>query len=207
MLVLALALAGWQSQAHAQNAAPDTAGKIHETPASRIVWHHVGRVFINPSNGQFVYVGYLVHIGGIDSSLFNGSPGESTAYFTFSTDVAQLTPLPNNGDVALDLVSAGTFNVYYNAKPNGDWSNPASFSSGKLIATFQRKESLFRRSDLFHFTVCPRHYYRATALNSMARPGISATSLRTASPSPNSSAQRLNLEPQSTLWRSQAQAR
>jgi len=143
LLVLALALAGWQSQAHAQNPAPDTAGKIQETPAGQIVWHHVGRVFINPSNGQFVYVGYLVHIGGIDSSLFNGSPSESTAYFTFSTDVAQLTPLPNNGDVALDLVSAGTFSVYYNAKPNGDWSNPTSFSSGKLIATFQRKESLF----------------------------------------------------------------
>jgi hypothetical protein len=143
LLVLAFALAGWQSQAQAQDATSDTVGKTQETPAGRIVWSHVGRVFVNPSNGQFVYVGYLVHIGGIDSSLFNGSPSESTAHFTFSTDIAQLTPLPNNGDVALDLVSAGTFSVYYNAKPNADWSNPASFSSGKLIATFQRKESLF----------------------------------------------------------------
>jgi len=40
-------------------------------------------------------------------------------------------------------VSAGTFNVYFNSNPNGDWSNPASFSSGQLIATFARKESLF----------------------------------------------------------------
>jgi hypothetical protein len=143
LLALAFALAGWQSQAYAQDATPDTAGKTQETPAGRIVWSHVGRVFVNPSNGQFVYVGYLVHIGGIDGSLFNGSPSESTAHFTFSTDIAQLTPLPNNGDVALDLVSAGTFSVYYNAKPNADWSNPASFSSGKVIATFQRKESLF----------------------------------------------------------------
>jgi hypothetical protein len=143
LLALVFALAGWQSQAHAQDATPDTVGKTQETPAGRIVWSHVGRVFVNPSNGQFVYVGYLVHVGGIDSSIFNGSPSESTAYFTFSTGVAQLTPLPNNGDVALDLVSAGTFSVYYNAKPNADWSNPASFSNGKLIATFQRKESLF----------------------------------------------------------------
>jgi hypothetical protein len=47
------------------------------------------------------------------------------------------------GDVALSLVSAGAFNVYYNSIPTGDWSNPATFSSGQLIATFSRKESLF----------------------------------------------------------------
>jgi hypothetical protein len=57
--------------------------------------------------------------------------------------VAQFTPLPSNGDVALDLVSAGTFSIYYNVTPNGDWSDPASFSSGKLFATFHRQESLF----------------------------------------------------------------
>lgn len=127
LLALAFALAGWQSQAHARDATPDTVGKTQETPAGRIVWGHVGRVFVNPSNGQFVYVGYLVHIVGIDSSLFNAFPSESAAYFTFSTDIAQLTPLPNNGDVVLDIVSAGTFSVYYNAKPNAEWSNPASF--------------------------------------------------------------------------------
>lgn len=51
--------------------------------------------------------------------------------------------MPNDGDVALNMVLAGTFNVYYNTTPNGDWSNPATFSSGHLIATFERKESLF----------------------------------------------------------------
>jgi hypothetical protein len=90
-----------------------------------------------------VYVGYLVEIDPIDGSLFNGSPSESTAYFTFSTDLAQLTPLPGNNDVALDLVSAGTFSVYYNAAAGADWSDPASFSRGKRIATFHRKESIF----------------------------------------------------------------
>ncbi|HEY2458506.1 MAG TPA: hypothetical protein VGI13_14485, partial [Candidatus Acidoferrum sp.] len=77
------------------------------------------------------------------TALFNVSPSESTAYFTFSTGVAQLTPLPNNNDVALALGSAGTFSVYYSGTTGADWSNPASFSSGKLIATFQRKEGLF----------------------------------------------------------------
>jgi len=98
---------------------------------------------LNPNTGKALYVGYLVHIDGITNSLFNGSPSEATAYFTFSTDVLSLTPMPNSGNVGLSLVSAGTFNVYYNSSPSGDWNNPATFSSGQLIATFTRTESLF----------------------------------------------------------------
>jgi len=112
-------------------------------PASEVVWQHVGRLYLNPNTGKAVYVGYLVHIGGITSSLFDGPPSEATAYFTFSTDVLSLTPMPNNGNVGLSLVSAGTFNVYYNTSPNSDWSDPSTFSSGRLIATFTRTESLF----------------------------------------------------------------
>jgi hypothetical protein len=41
-------------------------------------------------------------------------------------------------------VSAGTFSVYYNATPGANWSDPASFSKGKRIATFHRKESIFQ---------------------------------------------------------------
>jgi hypothetical protein len=33
-----------------------------------------------------------------------------------------------NGDIGLDLVSAGTFDIYYNPVPNGDWTNPDTFS-------------------------------------------------------------------------------
>lgn len=114
------------------------------TSAAEVVWQHVGRVYVNPNTGKALYVGYLVHIDGISNSLFDGSPSEATAYFTFSTDVLSLTPLPNNGNVGpLSLVSAGTYNVYYNTSPNGDWNNPATFSSGQLIATFTRTESLF----------------------------------------------------------------
>lgn len=142
-LAIAVAITGWQSPAGAQVSMPTAASKTQQTSTGRTVWHHVGRVFLNPTTGKFVYVGYLVHIDPINNTLFNGVPSESTAYFTFSTDLAQLTPLPNNNDVLLDLVSAGTFSVYYNATPAADWSDPASFSSGKLIATFHRKESLF----------------------------------------------------------------
>jgi hypothetical protein len=113
------------------------------TPTNATVWQHVGRLYLDPNTGKAVYAGYLVHMYGITSSLFNGSPSESTAYFTFSTDVLSLTPMPSNGNMALSLVSAGTFNVYYNTNPNGDWNNPSTFASGKLVATFARTESLF----------------------------------------------------------------
>ena len=56
-------------------------------------------------------------------------------------------PLPSNGDIGLDLVSAGTFNIYYNPKPDGDWSSQNTFSGdqpfpGHPIAQFTRPESL-----------------------------------------------------------------
>jgi hypothetical protein len=114
-----------------------------EIPAAQTVWQHVGRIYVNPSTGKAIYAGYVVHLSGISASLFDGSPSEATAYFTFSTDIISLTPIPSNGDLTLYLVSAGTFNVYYNASPHGDWSDPRTFSSGQLIATFARHQSLF----------------------------------------------------------------
>jgi len=62
--------------------------------------------------------------------LFNGAPGESTAYFTFSTDELTLTGMPSNGDVEMNLVSPGFFYVYYNPNPAGDWKDPATFVKG-----------------------------------------------------------------------------
>lgn len=135
LLALALMALGWQCQSRAQELRPIAANKV--------VWQHVGRIFLNPQTGKAVYTGYLAQIAGITHSLFDGAPSESSAHFTFSTDVLSLTPLPTNGSVGLSFVSAGTFSVYYNARPSGDWSNPATFSSGQLIATFVRRESLF----------------------------------------------------------------
>ena len=109
-----------------------------EVPTARTVWQYVGRIYVNLSTGKAVYAGYVVHLNGISASLFNGAPSEATAFFTFSTDVLSLTSMPSNGDLALYLVSPGTFNVYYNPSPDGDWSNPSTFSSGQLFATFTR---------------------------------------------------------------------
>jgi hypothetical protein len=54
------------------------------TLTSEVVWQHVGRVYLNPSTGKAVWVGYLVHINEFSSSLFNGSPSVATAYFLTS---------------------------------------------------------------------------------------------------------------------------
>jgi hypothetical protein len=73
-----------------------------------------------------------------------GKPSEKTAFFTFRAFFS-LTALPINGDVQPYLVSSGTFNIYYNKNPIGDWSKPESFSLGQQIAHFMRPESLFIR--------------------------------------------------------------
>ena len=111
-------------------------------PTSGVACHFVGRAYLN-AVGQGEVIGYFTDIQGVSGALFSGAPGESTAFFTFRSDVFSLTPLPNNGDVGLDLVSPGTFSIYFNPTPNGDWSNPDTFSSGQLVARFTRTETLF----------------------------------------------------------------
>jgi hypothetical protein len=84
--------------------------------------------------------------------LFNGSPSEKTAFLTFRSDLVTLTPLPPNGVVNLEDVSAGTFNIYFNPHPNGNWTNPDTFSGdasfpGNPVAHFMRRQSLFYQTD------------------------------------------------------------
>ena len=117
------------------------AAAAQPAPAGAVACYFVGRGFLN-SGGQGEVVGYFTDITGIAGSLFNSAPGEDTAFFTFRSDVVQFTPLSTNGDIGLNLVSPGTFDIYFNPMPMGDWSNPDTFSSGQLVAHFERPESL-----------------------------------------------------------------
>jgi hypothetical protein len=135
---LTILLMGWFSAAEAQ-----------PIPSAAAACYFVARVYLNPVNGLGQAIGYFTAIAGIGASdtLFYGSPGQSTAFFTFRSDVFSLAPLPSNGAFTLDLVNAGEFNIYYNPSPTGDWSDPNTFSGGKAfpgqpIATFARPESL-----------------------------------------------------------------
>jgi hypothetical protein len=110
--------------------------------AGSLATNFVGRFYFDPATLQGFVVGYLPDIVGIVGPLFNGPPSEGTAYFTFRSNVFQFTQLPTNGDLQLFLLSAGTYAIYFNAQPIGDWSNPDTFSSGRPIAQFKRPEGL-----------------------------------------------------------------
>ena len=84
---------------------------------------------------------YLAFIDGISGSVFSGTPSEATAFFTLRTDVVSAQTI-TNGNIAVILQSAGTYDVYFNSSPHGDWNNPDSFSSGQRVATFTRTPPL-----------------------------------------------------------------
>lgn len=156
--------------------------EAQQIPAGAVACYFVGRAFLRADLSQGEVVGYFTDIYGIGASdtLFNGSPSESTAFFTFRSDVLSQTPLPLNGDIGLDLVSAGTFNIYHNPNPNGDWSKPDTFSGGQPfptsqpIARFMRPESLLLQilqSDVANpppFESIARHVLTETLVSSQS---------------------------------------
>jgi hypothetical protein len=136
-------LGGFCSPAQAQQRHWAEAQQI---PAAAVACYFVGRAFLNAS-GQGQVVGYFTDINGIGASdsLFNGTPSEQTAFFTFRSNVFSLTPLLN-GDIGLDLTSAGTFNIYHNPNPNGDWSKPDTFSAANRSQANQSHSSRGRKA-------------------------------------------------------------
>lgn len=111
-------------------------------PASRIAEHAVCRaLFAPPAGATAQVVCYLAFIDGISGSLFSGAPSEATAFFTLRTDTVSAQAI-TNGNIAVVLQSAGTYDVYFNSSPHGDWNNPDSFSSGQHVATFTRTPPL-----------------------------------------------------------------
>lgn len=128
LLGLAVLLCPLSSQSQAQRRAS----------ASWVFGDIAARVFLDPSTGHVQFLGYFADLNGIQESLFSGTPGEATALLTFRSNVFTAQPLPSNGNVALTLVTVSKINVYLNTSPAGDWENPDSFSSGQLVATFER---------------------------------------------------------------------
>lgn len=116
----------------------------------RIAYQYVGRVTIDFTKGTGTVFGYVTQFVGLGSaSLFNGTPGESTALLTFQAEIA-IQPLPGNGELGANSfavlpisVLPGQFRFYYNSNPNRRWSDPSSFASGTLVATFLREGEQF----------------------------------------------------------------
>jgi hypothetical protein len=141
-LFAVMALVGGCIYLSAQTTSLEEVADTRARASSAVDCYFIGRAYLN-ATGQGQVAGYFTSIKGLSGPLFSGSPSEATAFFTFRSDVFSLTPLPPNGEVGLDLVSAGTFSIYYNPNPNGAWSDPDTFSDGQLVAKFSRDETLF----------------------------------------------------------------
>jgi len=124
--------------------AEDPSGNSGHVPAGSIAYQYTGRA--NLATGT-IY-GYFTQIAGVPfSALFNGTPSESTAKFTFRADVS-FVPLPGNGDlgggqfsVIPFVVAPGVFSVFFDPNPSHNWANADTFSKGptiSTIATFSR---------------------------------------------------------------------
>ena len=119
---------------------------IHSILPGKIAWFVTGRFYFD-ENGAGFDAGYFSHIQGISGSLFagGGSPSEQTAMFTFSAidDPFSGTAF-SNGDLNMTYYPKGTWKMYYNESPKGNWDDPSSFSPAKAkhIATFQRPDNM-----------------------------------------------------------------
>jgi hypothetical protein len=85
---------------------------------------------VETSSFQF---GYLSYINGIDTAtIFSGAPqDETTALFSFSNDTTTRRVI-NNGSMRI-IDRDGTSTIYFNAVPDGDFANPASFTDGTPV--------------------------------------------------------------------------
>src|SRR5690242_7806286 len=106
-------------------------------------WLGQARGFINPAAGTAQVAGYFAFLEGVRGLFSSGSPGEATAFLTFRSDTLSLSPpIANGPDVSATMISPGTFTVYFNSTPGGNFASLDSFSSGKPIATFLRSTGM-----------------------------------------------------------------
>ncbi|MFE8595809.1 hypothetical protein [Archangium violaceum] len=109
-------------------------------PIAGVVWYAIGR-FYEAEDGSLQDLGYFAHLGGIEP-LFDGPHhGESSAFFTFRAEPFTARKF-QNGDLSVSLDTTGSFTLYLNREPCGDFSRPETFSRGEPIATFQRLSSV-----------------------------------------------------------------
>ena len=99
---------------------------------SDVLMEVVGAVF-NASPSASIQYGYLSYVNGLDS-VFSGNPqNETTALLTFFSDT-QTVRVINNGPLRV-VNRVGTFTIFLDNAPNGDFSNPDSFRDGTPVLT------------------------------------------------------------------------
>lgn len=119
----------------------------------QVMFHVIGRNQVlsttGPGAGTAAAMGYLAAIEGIDGSLFSDpkAVGEGTAYFTVMSDAHPFSTLANGNTKVRMRPPGGTFHVYYDETPDGDFTKPDTWSDGELIATFRIGSTLATKVD------------------------------------------------------------
>jgi hypothetical protein len=108
-------------------------------PSSRLAWYALGRFWPAPKGDSVFDAGYFAHLDLGGAAIFvPGQPlGPGSAYFTFSSEPLAITPL-QSGPLTVSVDTVGSFWVYYQREPKGDFAKPASFAQGHRIARFRR---------------------------------------------------------------------
>lgn len=109
-------------------------------PASRLAWYAVGRFWsADPAGARVFDAGYFAHLDLDGAAVFvPGRPlGPGAAHFTFSSEPLAVTPL-QSGPLTVAIDTVGSFWVFYQPEPAGDFAEPASFAKGQRIARFRR---------------------------------------------------------------------
>ncbi len=105
-------------------------------PPAELAWYATGRFYESHDKSLADY-GYFLHLPWLGVSLFDGARSETTAHFTFAAEPFKAHYL-ENGSLTLGLDPVGSFSLYLQRRPAGDFDDPASFARGERIATFRR---------------------------------------------------------------------
>jgi hypothetical protein len=109
-------------------------------PSSRLAWYALGRFWPTGPKGEQVFdAGYFAHLDLAGAEMFvpNQPLGPDSAYFTFSSEPLTITPL-QSGPLTVSVDTVGSFWVYHQRHPQGDFAKPESFALGTRIARFRR---------------------------------------------------------------------
>lgn len=130
---------------HTQATADDDV--VKRIPAAAVAFHFLGRFTVFPPPDGPTLLGYIAFLENVEGPFFAGQPGVETAHFTITfSGGPPPVPLSPGSNLAVNLFPPGpTFNVYFDETPDQDWSDPTSFSDGKLVATFLESALLSSR--------------------------------------------------------------
>jgi len=103
---------------------------------AELAWYATGR-FYEAEDGSLADYGYFLHLPFPGARMFDGSPGETAAHFTFAARPFKASGV-SNGTLSLGLDPVGEFSLYLQRRPAGTFDDPASFAKGDCIATFRR---------------------------------------------------------------------